>query len=228
MAAMKPTLIALLALGLCLPLGCGKKAPEQQVNQSPPTPPVKKPEPTEATLTPGMEAAEKAHDEGRYADAVRLYTAELAAEEAKAASSWVQLSYLNASLGLALDNAGYYDKALEYHQKDLAISLKQLGAGHPDVATSYNNIGLAHGKKGEYDKALEFLQKALAIWLKQLGTDHPDVATSYNNIAFVYKAKKDLSKAKEYWEKAYAIFLKRLGPNHPNTKLVKGELDKLK
>jgi len=39
-----------------------------------------------------MEAAKKAHDEGRYQEAVRLYTAELAAGEVKSAPSWVQLS----------------------------------------------------------------------------------------------------------------------------------------
>jgi len=92
-------------LSIALLIGCGKTAPDQQT-----TPKV---EPTEAKLTLGMQAAEKAHDEGRYADAVRLYTAELAAEEAKPAPSWVQLSYLNNQLGTALADAGQYDKALE-------------------------------------------------------------------------------------------------------------------
>ena len=86
---------------------CGKKASEQQT-----TPKV---EPTEATLTLGMEAAKKAYDEGRYAEAVRVYTAELAPEEAKPAPSWVQLSHLNNQLGRALDNCGQYDHALEYY-----------------------------------------------------------------------------------------------------------------
>ena len=213
-------LICFLApLSIALLIGCGKKAPEQ-----PTTPKV---EPTEATLTLGMQAAKKAHDEGRYAEAVRLYTTELATEEAKSAPSWVQLSHLNNQLGLALDDTGQYDQALEYHQKSLAIWLKQLGPEHPSVASSYNNIGLVYDIKGEYDKALEYHQKALAIKLKQLGPDHPDVAGSYHNIAFLYKDKKDLPKAKEYWEKAYAICLKKLGPNHPHTKLVKGELDAL-
>ena len=99
----------LVPLSFALLIGCGKTAPDQQT-----TPKV---EPTEATQTPGMEAASKAYDEGRYADAVRMYTAELATEEAKPASSWVQLSHLNNQLGLALDAAGQYDKALEYIQK---------------------------------------------------------------------------------------------------------------
>ena len=107
---MRP-ICGLLVLSLALLIGCGKTAPDQQANQpesNPPNQPPAKPkvEPTKATLTPGMEAASKAYDEGRYADAVRLYTAELATEEAKPAPSLVQLSYLNNELGLALDAAG--------------------------------------------------------------------------------------------------------------------------
>ena len=131
-------------------LGCGKKAPEQQA---------------EATLTPGIEAALKAHEAGNYGEAARLYTVELAAEEAKSAPSWVQLSKLHNELGRALHNAGQYDKALEHFQKTLAIYLKQLEPEHPHVATTYNNIGSVHDKKGEYDHALEYHQKALAIEL---------------------------------------------------------------
>ncbi|MFM1557627.1 MAG: hypothetical protein ACKJR1_14165, partial [Limisphaerales bacterium] len=96
----------LASLSIALLIGCGKTAPDQQT-----TPKV---EPTEATQTPGMEAASKAHDEGRYAEAVRLYTTELATEEAKSAPSWVQLAYLNNQLGSALNDAGQIDHALEY------------------------------------------------------------------------------------------------------------------
>jgi tetratricopeptide (TPR) repeat protein len=106
-----------------------------------------------------MEAAKKAHDEGSYQDAVRLYTAELATEEAKPAPSWVQLSYLNNQLGVALDAAGQYDKALEYYQKSLAIKLKQLGPDHPSVATSYNNIAFVYKAKKDLSKAKELEKK---------------------------------------------------------------------
>ena len=149
-------------------VGCGKKVPEREANvpdaNPPAQPPVKetkqppakpKVEPTKVTYTPEMEAAKKAHEAGNYREAARLYTVELAAEEAKPAPSWVQLSYLHNQLGLALNNAGLYDKALEHYQKSLAIYLKQLGPEHPDVAISYNNIGLVHRMKGENDKALE-------------------------------------------------------------------------
>ena len=71
-------------------LGCGKKAPEQQAEP--------KVELTEAKLTPGIEAALKAHEVGNYREAVRFFTVELAAEEAQPAPSWLQLSYLQNEL----------------------------------------------------------------------------------------------------------------------------------
>tara|TARA_B100000929_G_C15381201_1_gene377901 strand:- start:29 stop:295 length:267 start_codon:yes stop_codon:yes gene_type:complete len=73
---------------------CGKEAPEQQT-----TPKV---EPTEATLMPGMETVSKAHNEGRYGEVVRVYTAELAAEESKPEPSWEQLASINTFLCVAL------------------------------------------------------------------------------------------------------------------------------
>ena len=202
MAAMKPTLIALLALGLCLPLaGAEKDKPAA-----------------------GKEAAEKAYDEGRYADAVRLFAAELAKEEAKPKPDWVWLAYYNSYLGLAHRNAGQYDKALEFHHKKLAIDLKHRGKDHPRVADTYMNIGIVHDEKAEYDKALEFYNKSLAIDLVKLGKDHPSVGLTYYNMALTYGAKKNVIKKKELLRKAYAIQLEKLGKDHPETKATEAAL----
>ena len=181
---MKPILLICAAVGL---LGCGKKAPEREANVPDVNPPVQPPvketkqlpakpkvEPTKVTLTPGMKAAEKAHEAGNYREAVRLYTMELAAEEAKPAPSWVQLSYLHNELGLALDYVGLYDKALEHSQKALAIQLKQLGPEHPYVAGSYYNMAYVYEAKKDLAKAKEYWEKAYAIRLKKLGPNHPD------------------------------------------------------
>ena len=129
-------------------LSCAKKEPEQEANVPDVNPPAQplvketkqspakpKVEPIKAKATPGatpgMEAASKAYEAGNYREAARLYNVELAAEEAKPAPSWTQLSYLHYHLGTALDYAGLYDKALEHHQKDLAIALKLRGPEHP-------------------------------------------------------------------------------------------------
>jgi tetratricopeptide (TPR) repeat protein len=75
---------------------------------------------------------------------------------------------------MVYDNKAEYDKALEYYQKDLAISLKQLGPDHPDVAMSYNNIAFVYKAKKDLPKAKEYWEKAYAICLKNLGPNHPD------------------------------------------------------
>jgi hypothetical protein len=128
---------AILLTVIVLWVGCGGADEKPVEAAEPPTSPSQstpKAEPVEATLTPGMEAAKQALDAGNYAEAIRLYTAELAAEQAKPTPSWVQLSFLYNALGFTLDKAAQYAKALENYQKALAIQLKQLGAGHPSVA----------------------------------------------------------------------------------------------
>ena len=108
-------------------------------------------------ITPGMKAAKQALDAGTYALAARLYAAQVAAEEAKPTPSWVQLSVLYNELGDALHHAAQYDQALENFRKALAIDLKQLGPGHPSVATSYNNMALVYYAKQDLAKAKEYL-----------------------------------------------------------------------
>ena len=152
---------------------------------------------------------------GDYAGAVKLFRSELKDEQAKTESSWVQLSYLNHQLGFALKHVAQHDEALECYQKSLAIWLKQLGSGHPQVLTGYNNIGEVYNKKGEYDKALEYHQKSLDIKLKQLGSNHPSLAISYHNIGLVYNIKSEHDKALEYHQKSLTIMLKQLGPDNP-------------
>jgi len=66
-----------------------------------------------------------------------------------------------------------YDKAIGYYEKDLAISIKKLGAEHRDVGMSYNNIAFAYYNKGDKEKAMAYLLKAKAIYLKKLGARHP-------------------------------------------------------
>ena len=147
---MKATFIALLAFLVCLPALAQDKP------------------------AVGKEAAKKDYAEGRYADAVRLFAAELAKEEAKPKPDWRVLSYYNSYLGLAHDGAGQYGKALEFHHKSLAIYLVKLGKDHPSVADTYYNMALTHGAKKNVIKKKELLAKAYAIQLEKLGKDHPD------------------------------------------------------
>ena len=153
---------------------------------------------------------------GEYEEALRLLN--IAHElnlKYRPESGEAATSYNN--IGFVYDAQGNYTKALECHNKALAIRLKVLGENHPDTATSYNNIGAVYYNQGNYAKALEYYNKALAIELKVLGETHPSTATSYNNIGAVYYNQGNYAKALEYYEKALVICLKVYGENHADT-----------
>ena len=115
------------------------------------------------------------------------------------------------------EDQGDYEKALEYYSKDLEISEKVLGSGHPSTATTYNNMAGVYKAQGDYEKALEYYEKDLEISEKVLGSDHPNTATTYNNMALVYEAQGEYEKALEYNSKAIEVLERALGRDHPST-----------
>ena len=122
-----------------------------------------------------------------------------------------------------LENAYYglgeYRKAIEYHEKSLALRLKLYPSGvHPDIAYSYNNLGSAYDALGEYRKAIEYHEKSLALRLKLYPSGvHPDIAYSYNNLGNAYYGLGEYRKAIEYYEKSLALKLKLFPEGvHPN------------
>ena len=121
------------------------------------------------------------------------------------------------NLGLLFKAVGDYDRALNYFQKSLAISLKTLGEEHPSTAVSYNNLGLVYDNMGDYPRALEYHHKALAIDGKLYGAEHTSTATSYNNLGTMYHNMGDFPRALEYYQKALAIREKLFGAEHPDT-----------
>ena len=68
---------------------------------------------------------------------------------------------------------GHYERALEYYQKDLDITIKVVGHDHTSVAVSYFNMGPVYRSLGKAEEAREMFTKAYSIFLKVLGPDHP-------------------------------------------------------
>ena len=46
------------------------------------------------------------------------------------------------NLGAVYKELGAFEKAIESHERSLAIRIKVLGDGHPHVASSLNNLGM--------------------------------------------------------------------------------------
>jgi hypothetical protein len=144
-------------------------------------------------------------------------------------AEWIQKDdELLFQLGKCEDHFGNYDRALEYHEKSLAIDLKVHGGEHPDVAISYSNIGRIWDSKGDYDRAMEFHEKCLSIRLKVHGNEHPDVARTLNYIGQILESKVEYDRALEYHEKSLAIRLQVLGSNHPDVAKSKDYIEAIK
>lgn len=111
---------------------------------------------------------------------------------------------------------GSLDKALNYYDKSLTISLQTLNSEHLDIIELYNNIGITWDRKGNDEKSLEYKEKCLELILKTLGADHTFAAIAYNNIGLTWDSKGDYDKALEYYDNCLSIYLKNLGGEHPN------------
>jgi tetratricopeptide (TPR) repeat protein len=119
-------------------------------------------------------------------------------------------------LGVVKRNQGKYEEAIGFYEKALEIDQKNLAPTHSDLAASYNNIGMVYDNMGEYSKALSSHEKAIEIFEKTLPENYPLLATSYNNIGLVYMNIGAYSKALSYYQKDLEISQKTLPANHPD------------
>jgi Tetratricopeptide repeat/NB-ARC domain len=104
-----------------------------------------------------------------------------------------------------------------WYQKALTIREEQLGANHPDTATSLNNLAGLYESTGRYTEAEPLYVRSLAIREEQLGANHPDTATSLNNLACLYESTGRYAEAEPLYVRSLAIREEQLGANHPDT-----------
>jgi tetratricopeptide (TPR) repeat protein len=111
--------------------------------------------------------------------------------------------YLLSSLGTLYEQISSYQKAIEYHEKALAISL-EIG-DKQNEGNSFKNLGLAFSALGQVEKAIEYYEKALVIAI-EIG-DRRDEGNAMRNLGDAYIDLGQVEKAIEYYEKALAIDL---------------------
>jgi len=98
-------------------------------------------------------------------------------------------------------------------EEALAIRERELGAAHPEVATSLDHLGDLLWIGGEYPGAEEALRRALAIREAALGPDAPEVAEVLDHLGSVYEIQAKYAEALPLLERALAIREARFGPD---------------
>ncbi len=110
-----------------------------------------------------------------------------------------------------------WQDAEHWYKKSLETSETQLGADHPETATSLNNLANLYRAMGRYSEAEPLYERSLQIRETQLGADHPETATSLNNLAELYGTMGRYSEAEPLLRRSLQIYETQLGDDHPDT-----------
>jgi tetratricopeptide (TPR) repeat protein/predicted Ser/Thr protein kinase len=121
------------------------------------------------------------------------------------------------NLGMALSNAGQYERAAILHREALDIRRRILPANHPDIASSLDNRAAALAQLGALADAADLQREALAIRRTVYGEVHPFVALSLNNLGVRMDQLGHRDEAERLHQLALAVRRKTLGDDHPQT-----------
>ena len=159
-----------------------------------------------------MEAAGKAYQQARYAEAEQHLTAALKQAEKFGEQDRRFATSLN-NLALLYDAQGKYVEAEPLYKRSLAIYEKALGPEHPRVAGSLNYLAALYDSQGKYAEAEPLYKRSLAIVEKALGPDHPNVALMLKNYAVLLRKMDRDAEAKKMEARAQAIRARHAGEN---------------
>ena len=93
------------------------------------------------------------------------------------------------NIGIILQNAGQYQKAIKCFEKAIEID--------PNYKNAYNNLGSAFKDLQEYQKAIKYFEKAIEI--------DPNYLDAYNNLGGVHGNLEEYQKAIKCFEKVIEI-----------------------
>ena len=88
---------------------------------------------------------------------------------------------------------------------------RELGPGHPDLATTLNNLAVLYAVGGRYVEAELSYKRSLAIREAALGSEDPSVGESLNNLAMLYESQGRYADAVTLLLRSFAIRLKAIG-----------------
>jgi tetratricopeptide (TPR) repeat protein len=152
--------------------------------------------------------------EGDYPSAEQRYREALERMRSQAVSGEPEVIALQ-NLGGVLRSQGRLDEAREVYSEALALARRELGSGHPYLATVLGNLGELLRQEGDLDGAEALFLEAYEIRRKAFGDEHPDLAVSLTHLAALAQARGDLEGAEQRFRQALAIRRSYFGDRHP-------------
>ncbi|MCA9655156.1 MAG: serine/threonine protein kinase, partial [Myxococcales bacterium] len=145
-------------------------------------------------------------------------TTALALVQGPAAEPGAEARTLDA-IGTVMAEKGELDRALEHHQRALALRERD-GADELDLADSYLNIGIVQLEQGAVEEASGSFRRSAQLVERMLGPRHPTLAASLTNLGIALRRQGQPELALEQLRRAASIWEDAVGPDHLDTALV--------
>ncbi|WP_166154360.1 tetratricopeptide repeat protein [Neochlamydia sp. AcF84] len=123
--------------------------------------------------------------------------------------------YILGFLGSIYEASGNLDKAANYAEKALQISLDLLDENYSFLIAIYYNLRSIDQKQCMLEQTAEHTKRVLTINSKHFENNQSRIATIFNTLGTIYREQGNLKLAVKYTNLALAIKLKLLGENHP-------------
>jgi len=133
------------------------------------------------------------------------------------------MSEICSGLGVAFNDVGRQDEALEMLTRTLALRKAMVGKDHPSVAECLNNLGALYFSRQAYQKAVEHYEQALELLTAAAGgnEESPYIALTHYNIGLCRGHLGEVRAALGSLRKAKTLAENSLGSDHPQVTLIK-------
>lgn len=119
-----------------------------------------------------------------------------------------------------LEKEKKYEKALEFHQKVLALFEMLFDNSHFHIAKVLGNMGMTYAYLKDFHNADAFINKSIQMYKKEYGnTPHVDLANGYRGFAKRYLIGGNLNRAEKYYYKAIKMYYKVLSSSSKTLKI---------
>eukprot|EP00401_Gymnodinium_catenatum_P077878 CAMPEP_0117519680 /NCGR_PEP_ID=MMETSP0784-20121206/32774_1 /TAXON_ID=39447 /ORGANISM="" /LENGTH=342 /DNA_ID=CAMNT_0005315643 /DNA_START=121 /DNA_END=1150 /DNA_ORIENTATION=- len=138
------------------------------------------------------------------------------------------LSEILSGLGVAYNDLGQHEEALDAMQKAFALRKETVGKGHASLAECLNNLGALFFGRGSLQRSVEHYEQALELLTAAAGgrQEGPHVALTLYNIGVCWQGLGQLPQAMAALQKALELAEQSFGYDHPQVALIKSTIAK--
>lgn len=171
------------------------------------------PPPEERAIRANFDAGWSAYRRGAFEEAETKFAATVKEAEERTLGTPVVLAWWLMGLGEAQLARWKDAEAEETARRVLALRVKELGPGHPDVATASILLALAREKRGDPTEAEQLLRRAVAIVERSPGVASPDYGRALSRLGTFQVRQGQEDQAEATLTRAIAILEQVHGPD---------------